>query len=70
MTLARATEKPAGGLFRPALVRPLRPVALGRRSGGFFELRSGLEPGSRLVLSGAFTLKSALQRESLAGHEH
>jgi membrane fusion protein, heavy metal efflux system len=53
----------------PDRFRP-QPVALGRRSGGFFELRSGLEPGSRLALSGAFTLKSALQSESLAGHEH
>lgn len=54
----------------PDRFRP-QPVALGRRSGGFFELRSGLEPGARLALSGAFTLKSALESSELSeGHAH
>jgi membrane fusion protein, heavy metal efflux system len=54
----------------PDRFRP-QPVALGRRAGGFFELRSGLEPGARLALSGAFTLKSALQSGELSeGHAH
>jgi cobalt-zinc-cadmium efflux system membrane fusion protein len=48
-----------------------QPVALGRRAGGFFELRSGLQPGARLALSGAFTLKSALESGELSeGHAH
>jgi membrane fusion protein, heavy metal efflux system len=54
----------------PDRFRP-QPVALGRRVGGFFELRSGLEPGARLALSGAFTLKSALEGSALSeGHAH
>lgn len=48
-----------------------QPVALGRRAGGFFEVRSGLEEGARLTMSGAFTLKSALRSGELSeGHEH
>ncbi len=48
-----------------------QPVALGRRAGGLFEVRSGLEEGARLAISGAFTLKSALRSGELSeGHEH
>lgn len=47
------------------------PVALGRRAGGFFEVRAGLHEGAALAVSGAFTLKSALQsRELSEGHSH
>ena len=54
----------------PNSFRP-QPVALGRRAGGFFEVRSGLEEGARLCVSGAFTLKSALRSGELSeGHEH
>lgn len=54
----------------PNSFRP-RPIALGRRAGGFFEVRSGLEPGARLAISGAFTLKSALRSGELSeGYEH
>ena len=48
-----------------------RPISLGRRSGGFFEIRSGLAEGAKLAVSGAFTLKSALRSGELSeGHEH
>ena len=48
-----------------------QPIALGRRAGGFFEVKSGLEMGARLAVSGAFTLKSALRSNELSeGHEH
>lgn len=48
-----------------------QPVALGRHAGGFFEVRSGLEEGTRLATSGAFTLKSALRSSELSeGHAH
>lgn len=48
-----------------------RPVALGRRAGGLFEVRSGLEEGAKIAVSGAFTLKSALRSSELSeGHEH
>lgn len=52
---------PAGGdgSFQP------RPVELGRRAGGFYELRAGLAEGAPLAVSGAFTLKSALQSGEL-----
>lgn len=42
------------------------PVALGRRAGAFFEVRSGLTEGTRLAVSGAFTLKSVLRSSELA----
>lgn len=46
-----------------------QPIALGRRAGGFFEVRSGLTEGALLALSGAFTLKSALKSSELSeGH--
>ena len=46
-------------------------VALGRRAGGFFEVRAGLEEGALLAVSGAFTLKSALRGSELSeGHHH
>ena len=48
-----------------------QPIALGRRAGSFFEVRSGLEGGARLAVSGAFTLKSALRSNELSeGHAH
>lgn len=54
----------------PNSFRP-QPVTLGRRAGGFFEVRSGLKEGATLCVSGAFTLKSALRSGELSeGHEH
>jgi len=54
----------------PNSFRP-QSVALGRRAGGLFEVRSGLEEGARLAISGAFTLKSALRSGELSeDHEH
>lgn len=54
----------------PNSFRP-QPVSLGRRAGGFFEVRSGLNEGAQLAVSGAFTLKSALRSGELSeGHEH
>ncbi|MCK6550419.1 efflux RND transporter periplasmic adaptor subunit [Myxococcota bacterium] len=48
-----------------------KPVVLGRRAGGFFEVRSGLEAGTPIAASGAFTLKSALQAGEISdGHGH
>lgn len=47
----------------------MQPVALGRRAGGFFEVRAGLQEGAELATSGAFTLKSALKSSELSeGH--
>lgn len=52
----------------PNTFRP-RPIALGRRAGGYFEVRSGLDEGVRIAVSGAFTLKSALKSGELSeGH--
>ncbi len=45
--------------FRP------QAVALGRRAGGFYELREGLAEGASLAVSGAFTLKSVLRSGEL-----
>jgi cobalt-zinc-cadmium efflux system membrane fusion protein len=49
----------------PHTFRP-QAVALGRRAGAFYELRGGLAEGAALAVSGAFTLKSALQSGELA----
>jgi cobalt-zinc-cadmium efflux system membrane fusion protein len=54
----------------PNSFRP-QTVALGRRAGGFIEVRSGLDEGAQLAISGAFTLKSTLSSGELSeGHEH
>lgn len=54
----------------PNTFRP-QAVLLGRRAGGFFELRGGLEEGAAIVTNGAFTLKSAFSSGELSeGHEH
>ena len=53
----------------PNTFRP-QPVALGRRAGGFFEVKSGLDVDANLAVNGAFTLKSALRSSELSeGHE-
>lgn len=45
------------------------PITLGRRAGGWFEVRAGLEEGATIASSGSFTLKSALKSSELAeGH--
>lgn len=54
----------------PNSFRP-QPVLLGRRAGGLFEVRSGLDEGAPICVSGAFTLKSALRSGELSeDHEH
>jgi len=45
-----------------------QPIALGRRAGGVFEVRSGLQAGALLAVTGAFTLKSAVRSGELAAH--
>lgn len=52
------------GAFRPVF------VTLGRRDQGLVEVREGLEPTATVVVRGAFTLKSALDKGALAEHEH
>jgi RND family efflux transporter MFP subunit len=47
-----------------------REVTLGRRAGGFVEILSGLDEGERVVVKGAFTLKSQRQKGELKGHAH
>lgn len=46
------------------------PVRLGRHDRGLHELLEGLDEGARYVTRGAFTLRSELARDQLAGHEH
>lgn len=54
----------------PNAFRP-QPVALGRRAGGFFEIRSGLNEGTQIAMTGSFTLKSALRSGELSeDHSH
>jgi cobalt-zinc-cadmium efflux system membrane fusion protein len=48
-----------------------QPIAVGRRAGGLIEVRSGLDEGAAVALSGAFTLKSALKSSEIShGHPH
>ncbi len=50
----------------------LKPVKLGRENETHVEIISGLEPGQQYVSSGAFTLKSELDKDSFGseGHGH
>ena len=59
-----ATEEP--GVFSPTL------VTLGAQTQGKVEVRAGVVEGDRVVVSGAFTLKSELLRGRLSegDHEH
>ena len=52
------------GAFRPVDVEP------GGTRGGMVAIRRGLEPGQKVVVAGAFTLRSELQRGELAEHDH
>ncbi len=54
----------APGLFE------LRPVEIGREAHGLVEIRRGLEEGERVVVKGAFLLKSELLKGSIGGDEH
>lgn len=48
-----------------------REVELGRKSGDFVEIRSGLAPTDTVVIQGTFLLKSEASKERMgAGHEH
>lgn len=51
------------GAFRPT------SIVVGRRAGGFFEVRSGIAEGTRIATTGAFTLKSALLSAELEEDE-
>lgn len=42
-----------------------RPVRIGRRTAGFAEVVDGLQPGERVVVAGAFALKSEMLKELL-----
>lgn len=52
------------GAFEP------RFITLGRRDVGFVEVTDGLAANASVVTSGAFTLKSVLQKGVLAEHQH
>ncbi len=47
----------------------VRPLTLGRQAGGVVEVQAGLAAGERVVTDGAFTLKSLLLKDELAGDE-
>jgi cobalt-zinc-cadmium efflux system membrane fusion protein len=46
-----------------------RPLSLGARSGDFVEVKAGLSAGEKVVTKGAFSLKSALLKDELAGED-
>ena len=49
----------------------VRRVLIGVTSGGFVEIRSGLEAGETIVTRGAFTLKAQLEKDAFGdGHAH
>jgi cobalt-zinc-cadmium efflux system membrane fusion protein len=48
-----------------------RAVMTGTKSGGFVEIRSGLDAGETIVTRGAFTLKAQLEKDAFGdGHGH
>jgi hypothetical protein len=47
----------------------VRTLVLGRQAGGLVEVAEGLAAGERVVTEGAFTLKSTLLKDELAGEE-
>ena len=47
-----------------------RELELGREFGNSVEVKAGLKEGEQVVVTGAFTLKSELLKESLEGHGH
>ena len=48
-----------------------RAVMTGTKSGGFVEIRSGLDAGETIVTRGAFTLKAQLEKDAFGdGHAH
>lgn len=47
----------------------LRSVEVGSESGGFVEVTRGLGRGEKVVVAGAFVLKSELLKKSMAGEE-
>jgi cobalt-zinc-cadmium efflux system membrane fusion protein len=47
-----------------------RPVVTGVASGEWVEIRSGLDVGEPIAVSGVFTLKSENRKSGLRGHEH
>lgn len=48
----------------------LRPVETGLEAYGLVEIRTGLKEGEKVVVAGAFILKSELMKGSIAGEEH
>lgn len=46
-----------------------REVAIGTRSGGFSEIKSGVKLGEKVVIDGAFVLKSESKKDELKGEE-
>lgn len=52
--------EPEPNTFHPVAVQ------LGRRAAGYYEVRSGLQEGERIAVSGSFTLKSALREAELS----
>ena len=47
-----------------------REVSIGRTSGERVEILSGIKAGERVVVAGAFVLKSEQEKAELKGHEH
>ncbi|QYK54230.1 MAG: efflux RND transporter periplasmic adaptor subunit [Fimbriimonadaceae bacterium] len=45
-------------------------VEVGRKSDGFVEIISGIEPGADIATEGGFVLKSQLAKDELKGHDH
>ena len=46
-----------------------RPVELGERAQGYAQIRAGVEPGERIVVSGAYALKARLLKSQIGEAE-
>jgi len=68
--LQRISGLPVVFVEREAGLFELRPVETGREAHGLVEIRSGLKQGEKVVVRGAFVLKSELLKETIGGDEH
>jgi len=67
--LSRITDRDVVFVRQPDGHFEVHPVTLGRTASGLVEILSGLRLGEQVVIDGAFTLKSALLRSTLAEDE-
>ena len=67
--IQRVRGEPTAFVEESAGTYAVRPLTLGAHAGERVEVTAGLEEGERVVVAGAFTLKSVLLKDELAGED-